>query len=210
MVAAGLCSIAGMLPDVDSDSGRPQREVLNFAAAVTPMLMIDRFSHLRLSHEEMVLAGGCVYALVRFGLGELLKRYTVHRGMWHSIPAAAIAGLIASLVCSCEDMSLRLFKVAAVVIGYLSHLVLDEIWAIEWRRGRLRLKKTFGSALKLFGRGWWPNISTYGKLLVVATLAFSDPVIMQYFDAHAGDAHQIAGDWLDRLFGRDQPDWIMR
>ena len=107
---------------------------------MTPMLMIDRFAHLGLSHEHMVLAGGCVYVLVRFGFGELLRRYTVHRGMWHSIPAAAIAGLLASLVCSCEDMSLRLFKVGAVVIGYLTHLILDELWAIEWRRGRLRSK----------------------------------------------------------------------
>ena len=33
------------------------------------------------------------YLLVRFGVSELFKRITVHRGMYHSIPAMLIAGL---------------------------------------------------------------------------------------------------------------------
>lgn len=216
MVAAGLCGVAGILPDVDSETGHAHRELLTFLAAVTPMLMIDRFAHLGLTYEQMVLAGGCLYILVRFGLGELLGRYTVHRGMWHSIPAAAIAGLIASLLCSCEDTSLRLFKVAAVVIGYLTHLILDELWAIEWYRGRLRLKNSFGTALKLFGRSSWPNISTYGKLILICGLAYSDPMIMQYFGAHPGDRHQYAREWVERVIdeehhvtGHEHDDGVM-
>ncbi len=56
-LAAGLCSVSGMLPDLDSDSGVPVRETMSLAAAVVPMLMMDRFSHLGWSHETMVLAG---------------------------------------------------------------------------------------------------------------------------------------------------------
>ena len=201
MVAAGLCSVAGMLPDVDSDSGRPQREVLNFAAAVIPMLMIGRFLHMGLSSESMVLAGGCIYVLIRFGLGGLLKRFTVHRGMWHSIPAAVIAGLVASLICS-GDMSLKLFKIGAVVLGYVIHLVLDELWAIEWRRGRLRLKSSSGTALKFFGRGFWPNAWTYGKLVAVGLLALGDPMIMESLGADPHQVHEVARDWLDQILGQ--------
>ena len=37
IVSAGLCSIAGILPDVDSDSGKPVKEVMGFAAATVPL-----------------------------------------------------------------------------------------------------------------------------------------------------------------------------
>ena len=42
MVSAGLCSVAGILPDLDSDSGKPVREITAFSAAVVPMLMVHR------------------------------------------------------------------------------------------------------------------------------------------------------------------------
>ena len=58
LVAGGLCGVGGMLPDIDSDSGVPVRETMGFAAAVTPMLLVDRFQHLGLNYEQMVLAGG--------------------------------------------------------------------------------------------------------------------------------------------------------
>ncbi len=181
IVGGTLCGLSGMLPDMDSDSGHTQREIMTFTAAVMPMLMLHRFAEFQLSHEQMAVAAGCVYIIVRFGFGELLRRYTVHRGMFHSIPAAIIAGLITSLVCSCDDSSLRFFKVAAVVLGYVIHLLLDELWAIEWYRGRLRFKNSFGTALKLFGGRWLPNIITYGALLAVGALAYNDPELMQHF-----------------------------
>jgi len=57
VLAGGLCSVSGMLPDVDSDSGRPLQESLAFAAAVVPMMMVDRFQQLRMGPESIVLAG---------------------------------------------------------------------------------------------------------------------------------------------------------
>jgi membrane-bound metal-dependent hydrolase YbcI (DUF457 family) len=168
-----------MLPDLDSDSGVPIRETMAFTAAVVPMLMLDRFQQLRMSDESIVLAGGLVYLTIRFGLGKVLKRFTVHRGMWHSLPAVAIAGLLAFLICACDDVQLRLFNTGAVMLGYTSHLVLDELYSISWHRGRLRFKKSFGSALKLWSKSPWANISTYAKLAMLAALATGDPVLME-------------------------------
>ena len=54
LIGAGLCSISGILPDLDSDTSIPLRETVAFTAAVVPMLMIHRFAHLGLSHEQMV------------------------------------------------------------------------------------------------------------------------------------------------------------
>ena len=180
VIASGLCGLSGMLPDMDSDTGNAQREIMSFTAAITPMLLLDRFAELGLTTEKIVIATACVYILVRFGLGEILRRYTVHRGMFHSIPAAAIAGCITALVCACDLFWLKMIKVVAVVMGYLVHLVLDEIWSFEAKRGRIRVKKSFGTAMKFFSDRWFPNAFTYGLLLAVGNLVYQDPAIMQY------------------------------
>jgi len=74
------------------------------------------------------------------------------------------------------DLTLRLYKAGAVVLGYLSHLALDEFYSLEWHRGRLRLKKSFGSALKLFStRRIWPNVSTFAKLALLTYIVMNEP-----------------------------------
>jgi hypothetical protein len=167
MLAGGLCAVSGMLPDLDSDSGIPLRETSMFVAAIAPMLMIDRFRDLGLSHESMALAAMIVYIGIRFVGVEFFKRFTVHRGMWHSIPAAASAGLIAYLVMPCPTESIRVYKSLAVVLGFIVHLTMDEIWSIDIAGG-FRLKKSFGTALKFFGNSALANTmvwAMFGGLL---------------------------------------------
>ena len=183
VVAAGLCSIAGMLPDLDSDNGVPVRETLCFVAALVPALMIERFHSMGLNQEQIVLTCEAIYIGIRFGVGNIFRKYTVHRGMWHSIPAAAIAGLATFMVCMCPDFGVRLFKAWAVVLGFLSHLILDEIYAIDLNGKRLpRLKRSFGTALKFFGKSAWGNVTTYAKLAVLVLIAMSDASTMAFFN----------------------------
>jgi membrane-bound metal-dependent hydrolase YbcI (DUF457 family) len=181
LVAGGLCGVGGMLPDIDSDSGVPVRETMGFAAAVTPMLLVDRFQHLGFNYEQMVLAGGASYLLVRFGIARLLMRYTVHRGMFHSIPALLIFTGLAFLICGSTNLHLRYFKAGGVFLGVLSHLLLDELYAVQWAGGRWRFKSSFGTALKLWGDSTWSNFSTYTKLAVVVVMILSEPMIMERY-----------------------------
>ncbi|MBN2023718.1 MAG: metal-dependent hydrolase [Pirellulales bacterium] len=174
VLAGGLCAVSGMLPDLDSGPGRPLRESMAFAAAVVSMMLIDRFEQLGLGTEMIVLAGAGVYLTIRFGLAALLRRYTTHRGMFHSLPAALIAGEVAFLLVS-GDVRLRLYKAGAVVLGYVSHLVLDELYSIEWYRGRIRFKQSFGTGLKVLGHHWWPNVSTYAKLALLTWVVVQEP-----------------------------------
>jgi hypothetical protein len=188
-LAAGLCSVSGMLPDIDSDSGVPLRESLAFAAAVVPMLMLERFRELQFAPETIVLAGAVIYLTIRFGLGSLLKRYTVHRGMFHSLPAALIFGQVAFLICHSDDIYLRYYKAGAVMLGVMSHLLLDELWSIQFHRGRFRLKSSFGTALKVWGGSLWGNFSTYAKLALFSWLVWNDQGWMQHYRQQA-EHHQ--------------------
>ncbi len=202
IVAGGLCSISGMLPDLDSDSGVPVRETISLFAAAIPMLMLNRFKHLGMNEEMMACVAIVIYCILRFGVAEIFKRYTVHRGMWHSIPACAIAGLLTFLIVSGENFDIRVFKTMAVVLGFLSHLVLDEIWSFKVGITGVSVKRSFGTALKFFSKSLWANVSTYGKLVVVALLAMSDPALMERYELGDHQAPQITRAFFDRLLGR--------
>lgn len=201
VIAGGLCSVSGMLPDLDSDSGVPLREAVALSSAVVPMLLVDRLQRVGCTHEMMVLITGFVYVFIRFGVAEFFRRYTVHRGMWHSIPAAITSGMIAFMLCSCENMSVRLFKSLAVVIGFMSHLVLDEMWSVDFKRGRYLFKSSFGTALKLWGRERVPNLTAYSIMVFFAVLVYNDEGFMKRFGGHletTDTAAQVVKDlWAD-------------
>jgi membrane-bound metal-dependent hydrolase YbcI (DUF457 family) len=173
ILAGGLCSVSGMLPDLDSDSGVPLRESVAFGAAVVPMMLMERLRHYDLATETIVLIGALVYLAVRFGFARILKKYSVHRGMFHSIPAALLAAEFAFLLAT-GSFEMRVFKAGGVLAGYMSHLVLDEIWSVEWIGYRFRLKKSFGTAVKLWGDGIGSNLLTYAGVGLLTYMIFYD------------------------------------
>jgi hypothetical protein len=176
-----LCSVAGMLPDLDSDSGVPCREMFSFSAAVIPALMIDRFQHMGWKNELIAVATAGIYLFVRFGVKALFKHFSVHRGMWHSVPACCTAGLLTFLICDQQNISLRIYLAVAIMLGFFSHLLLDEIWSVNMSPTKLGLKSSWGTALKFWGDVPWANFFSYVLLLVCAAAALGDPMLMQQF-----------------------------
>src|SRR5262249_47612586 len=124
-VGASLAVVGGLLPDVDSDSSVPCRELFHLAAVIVPLLLIRRVLQLGLSHEQVLAVLIGTYVLIRFGVSWLFKRLTVHRGIYHSIPAMAIAGLAVFLLYHSSDLTIRAFLAGGMMLGFLSHLVLD-------------------------------------------------------------------------------------
>lgn len=202
-VAGLACSVSGMLPDLDSASGKPSREILCLLAAVVPALMIPRFQQLGLQNEQAVLAIAACYLFIRFVVGAIFRRYTVHRGMWHSIPAAAVAGLLAFILVHGDSLEIRLFKACSVVLGFLCHLVMDEIWSVDVQHGIPRLKSSFGTALKFYtSLGLRSNVMVYGKLLALLAFVVCDPYLMDQIGAKQGELPQSVNAWFARAAER--------
>lgn len=176
-LATTLCSVSGMLPDLDSGPGRPLHESITFAAAALPMMMVDRFRHWGWTHESMILAGAAMYLFIRFGMGHMLKHWTVHRGIFHSFPVALIFTELGFLVCTTGDLKMRYFKAGAIAIGFLSHLILDEIWSIDFKHAKL--KSSFGTACKFWAPCWWADAIAYTIMAGTTVLALNDPVWTQ-------------------------------
>ena len=117
VLAAGLCSVSGMLPDLDSDNGVPVRETFAFAAAIIPMLMIERFQHMGLSVEQMVLSAEPLFLAV---VGKLLAHWCAA-----SLPLvifAPIAALALSLPVSLDYWwTIQSMAFGVVLFGVLNY-----------------------------------------------------------------------------------------
>src|ERR1019366_3793420 len=154
-LAFGLTTVGGMLPDLDSDSGIPVRELFGLAAVLVPLLLVNRLQHQGFTPEQLLVILAITYLMVRYGFVEFFKRISVHRGMFHSVPAMLIAGLAVFLMHRPEssiggdELRKRLYLAAGTMIGFLSHLVLDELFTVNLMGVVPKLNQFAGSALKL-------------------------------------------------------------
>jgi hypothetical protein len=60
------------------------------------------------------------------------------------------------------------------MLGFLSHLVLDEMYSVDFMGSRLRANKYAGSALKLFSKSWPATLTAYLLLGLLAWRARLD------------------------------------
>lgn len=148
VLAAALTTVGGMLPDLDSDSGVPVREMFGLAAVVVPLTAVPRLVYMGVSHEGILATLLFGYVIIRYGVSRMFKHFTVHRGMYHSLPGMLIAGLVVYLEYHSPDRAVRVLLAIGVMLGFLSHLVLDEIYSVDIQGLKLKLKSSAGSAVK--------------------------------------------------------------
>ena len=204
--------VGGMLPDIDSDGSIPVRVAFNVLSVITGFVVVFHFA--RLSLIELLLLGGGAFALVRFGVFDVFARLTVHRGLIHSIPAAAVGGLL------CVLLSRRLFDLTAmaawtagsfVALGFVVHLVLDELYSVDLMGGRL--KHSFGTALTL-GSSSEPlgTVTLYFAVLVLYLWcppvtgfwhALTDPANYRFLGGRLWPHHG----WFDGVFNGLAGSW---
>jgi membrane-bound metal-dependent hydrolase YbcI (DUF457 family) len=168
--AGALCGVSGMLPDLDSDSGTPVREIFGVTAAVLPLLFLHKLHRMGMSPEATLLVFIAAYLLIRFVLAWLFRLVTVHRGMFHSIPGALIAAELAYLAYDPPHEKGRLLVAFGVFLGFLSHLVLDEIYSVDINSVLPRLKTSAGSALKFASKSVIATVFTWLLLGVLTYL----------------------------------------
>ena len=176
IMAVTLAGVAGsVLPDIDLRDGRASTILFSgiavFASFCVLFINAERFS----LAELWILWLGSL-AFVRYGLHALFYRIAVHRGVWHSLLAGLLwAGLTAIVF---HDLLGRHPGVAwlgggFMFIGYLTHLILDEIYSVDFLGNRL--KASFGSALKIVDTRY-PGHSLTMAMLTVLVLFLAPPM----------------------------------
>jgi hypothetical protein len=173
-LAAVVTWIGGMLPDLDADGGKPIREIFGLLGAIVPMFAIRQLVRWCGSVDGAILAAVLIYAAVRYGGSAVLKRVSVHRGMFHSVPALVIAAELVFLGYLSESYAVKFLMALGVSIGFLSHLLLDELYSVQLDGLKVRLSKSAGSALKMYGKGLSQNVFAYGLLFFLTWLTLLD------------------------------------
>jgi membrane-bound metal-dependent hydrolase YbcI (DUF457 family) len=173
-LGAGLTALGGLLPDLDSDSGVPIRELFGLSAAAAPFLLYTRLTNTIANNEQTLVILAAVYLFIRYGVSSLVKRVTVHRGIFHSIPAMLVAGLAVYLLYKSANPNYRVFLAVGAMLGFLSHLILDEIYSVDFMGLQIKLNKYAGSALKFYSSSWKANGVCFLILLTLAFLCLVD------------------------------------
>ena len=165
-----LAVIGSMLPDLDSDTGLPVRLLFGtLAVATIGLVLFYVMNNTATSWPQQGLIAVGAGLFVYFIIGGIFKHFTAHRGVFHSIPAALVMGLVAMSVSGLlgigEKMTLAVGL--AITAGYLSHLVLDEINSTVNLSGiPFKPKKSLGTALSLTGGSKMMTTAIYVALVV--------------------------------------------
>ncbi|HHS92144.1 MAG TPA: metal-dependent hydrolase, partial [Campylobacterales bacterium] len=93
VIAFGIGTLGGLLPDVDSAHSTSIRVGFNVLALLMTIIIIFVKSA-TYSLVEMALVASLTFVLIRYAFLELFRKMSKHRGMFHTIPVAIIWGIV--------------------------------------------------------------------------------------------------------------------
>jgi membrane-bound metal-dependent hydrolase YbcI (DUF457 family) len=151
IVAVTLAGVLGsVLPDIDLEDSRPGRAMfagLGVFFSFAVLFGLER----KYSIAEMLVLWLGTLLFVRYVAKEIFFRISYHRGVWHSILALVFCAFVTAWVYSKllgKDEGVAWLAAGFLAIGFLTHLILDELYSVDVMD--TRIKASFGTALKLF------------------------------------------------------------
>jgi hypothetical protein len=161
--------IGGILPDIDSNNSTPSKIMRYvFANLISFFVLFKYIGMYPILNLVLIWVVSFMGVMILF---DLFSKITSHRGMFHSIPAGFIFWFSFSL------LFYYIFKFnylmswyfgMFIFLGFITHLVLDEIYSVDLS-GK-RMKKSFGTALKLWSKDI-KSVALFYSLLIVLFMA---------------------------------------
>lgn len=171
--------VMSFAPDVDSDRSIPFHLIYGaIAIGVTGYSVALTLTYTSASPVLLIGIPSVTFLVMWFVIGWFFKSYTRHRGMFHSIPAACCAALATYLAADAllaeplaGDIRVATLFAAGAGLGYLTHLILDELYAaVTLDGGLFTPKRSLGTALKFASSSRWRTLSFYVVLSVLVYL----------------------------------------
>lgn len=157
-------TIGGLLPDLDSDTGKPLAMLFGLISVIIPVIFLKKISlYFEVTPEFLISYFVLAYMLINYVILEIVKRITRHRGIMHSIPFAVLCGEAVFLVFLPSGKRMAFAAGVAVFAGSMIHLILDELHAISFKWGFFPVgKSSSGSALALYSNSVIATLTVYG------------------------------------------------
>lgn len=169
-----LGTLGGLLPDLDSDTGKPLKLLFQLLSAIIPMLLYS-YAKNRYGSDltTLLLFFALSYLGVQYLLCPLIKKITIHRGIMHSIPFALLCGQMTFLIFSGVSQKVATYYAVAVFGGCMLHLLLDEFYSISFKGFKPRFNRASGSALALYSKNAGATLLVYLLLFSTGYMIFS-------------------------------------
>lgn len=145
-------TLGGLLPDIDAKSSITLRLFTLLFLAVLATFVVIRLNHSMTLMWTLLAVAGAL-ATASFIVIPLLTRMMVHRGNCHSLLAALLSAFTTAFVSiHVADTSIQTGYLVGIStgVGFITHLLLDEIYSVNIKD--IEIKRSFGSAMKLFSR----------------------------------------------------------
>jgi hypothetical protein len=151
LVAVTLAGVLGsVLPDIDLKGSRAGRAMFAGLAAFFSFAVLFTFAE-KFSIAELWLLSIGTFLFFRFVVHAIFHRMSYHRGIYHSILAGVFFAFLTAIVYRYllgRHEGVAWLAGGFMFIGYMVHLVLDEIYSVDVLG--TRVKRSFGTALKFY------------------------------------------------------------
>ncbi|MCK5374918.1 MAG: metal-dependent hydrolase, partial [Alphaproteobacteria bacterium] len=171
-------TIGGILPDIDSDSGKPLSLIFGKISVLLPALLLGQLTTVEsFSSEFLVSYFVCSYFIINYLICGLVKKITVHRGIIHSLPFSILSGEIGYLLFATSEENVAIIVGGAMFAGCLVHLILDELHSFTFKYKIFPvLKKSSGTALKFKSDSPFASAALYCLIIIAAIIISFDYV----------------------------------
>jgi membrane-bound metal-dependent hydrolase YbcI (DUF457 family) len=170
-----LGTVGSLFPDLDSDNSTPFKVTFTLLSVLLAFFVI--FSKDNYSLIEMAILWFGTFYFMKLVVEELFKKFTVHRGIFHSLPMAFFFGILGYFSLKALfwiEPHTAIWGGFFVFLGFLTHLVLDEVYSVDLTNNRL--KRSFGTAINLYEKN---NI--IGTIILYALIGFLGYQIDGYY-----------------------------
>ena len=167
LIAVTMAGVLGsVLPDIDLKDSRPSKAMFSgLAVFFSFAVLFGAAEHLSIAEMMILWLGTLVF--VRYGAKAVFHEFSYHRGIWHSVLAATFCSATTAVVYYYllkRPDGVAWLAAGFMFIGYMTHLVLDELYSVDVMD--VRIKASFGTAVKLVDTNRWGHTAA-----MVATLA---------------------------------------
>ncbi len=151
LVAVTLAGVLGsVLPDIDLKDSRAGRAMFAGLAAFFSFAVLFTFAE-KFSIAELWLLSIGTFLFFRYAAHAIFHRMSYHRGIYHSVLAGLLFAFLTVIVYRYllgRHEGVAWLAGAFMFMGYMVHLVLDEIYSVDVMG--TRVKRSFGTALKFY------------------------------------------------------------
>lgn len=170
VIAVALAGVlGGILPDIDLQESRPSRLIFFFLGLFLSFCVL--FSSAGgYSIAELWLIWLGTFLGVRYAAQSVFHKFARHRGVFHSVLAGVFFLLLTVFIFNHllgKNSTVSWLAGIFLFVGYMVHLALDELYSVDFSDNRI--KRSFGTALKLFEHR---NLKVSGAMAAATVAVF--------------------------------------